>query len=200
MEICTMEIENNENKIVIAIANNIALESENNNKEIEQCDMKIDAEIKSETTFKRVDTLPICSICLEQIESNKYITQCKHIFHTSCFAQFIVKNYHKSTLYCPNCNREFKNILFKDAQIQSVCINIQNDTNLNQTQNNQGRNHNNNQDRNHNNNQDRNHNRVRSSRHIDEHTDCSCQRKNYCFILFIVFIIIAIILIITKGV
>ncbi len=197
-----MDNENDENKIVITIANNIALtefneEKESNNNEIN----------KTENNLKRIDTIPTCSICLDLIENNKYITQCKHIFHTTCFAQFIVKNYHKPTLYCPNCNREFKNILFKDTQNQSVIINIQNNLNnhlsddiirpnhLEAQQAQQAQN-----TRPQNMQLQQSQNRSRTSRRIEEPDECRCHTKHWCFIICILCVIVAMVLMVAKKI
>jgi len=33
----------------------------------------------------------VCSICLENVENDKYISPCKHIFHQSCIHEYLLK-------------------------------------------------------------------------------------------------------------
>ncbi len=66
--------------------------------------------IEQQIELARQDTIPICSICLEEVTKDKFITKCNHVFHIQCFAKFIEKNFEKKLIPCPNCMIEFVNI------------------------------------------------------------------------------------------
>lgn len=43
----------------------------------------------------------ICCICLQIIETERLETKCMHIFHTSCFSQWVSRNNN-----CPECRAQ----------------------------------------------------------------------------------------------
>lgn len=71
----------------------------------------------------------VCSICLEQIyHFDKYITQCKHTYHNTCFRQYKAHCYNKKkNVLCPLCNKELEHYYIstshptiQEATIQEV--------------------------------------------------------------------------------
>lgn len=92
--------------------------------------MNTDA-IKKDTEY------PICSICLDEITGQGFITRCKHIFHITCFAKFIETNFEKKMIPCPNCMVEFVNIfnlrLFETTINMQHANTISNNMNVNNT-------------------------------------------------------------------
>jgi hypothetical protein len=58
----------------------------------------------------------VCSICLEEIENNNIdITRCNHIFHTSCYIEYLKHNEYEENIKCPNCRSISEHI--KDTYI-----------------------------------------------------------------------------------
>ncbi len=66
---------------------------------------KVTIEISSVNTHIKSDDCS-CSICLEDITKDKFITDCSHVFHKKCIIDWIVQIDINKKQFCPYCRTE----------------------------------------------------------------------------------------------